>query len=127
MMIDARVSRRGLADNWSKCRTNGFNQSPPAPSGEPVIEGAADEDNAKLTPFDFVRAGILLPKAVSKPVGGVRESIRRIIDLSAALSVALDIAPEPFASYVHRMNHVVEPGGFELMVSNSSTDDELQW
>ena len=24
------------------------------------------------------------------------------------------------------MNHVVEPGGFELMVSNSSPDDELQ-
>jgi hypothetical protein len=41
-------------------------------------------------------------------------------------SVALDITPEPFASYENRMNHVVEPGGFELMVSSASPDDDLR-
>ena len=40
--------------------------------------------------------------------------------------VALDIMSESFASYDNRMNYVVETGGFELVVSNSSPDDELQ-
>jgi hypothetical protein len=40
-------------------------------------------------------------------------------------SVALDIASEPFAFYGIHMICVVEPGGFEIMVGNSSCNSDL--
>jgi beta-glucosidase len=45
---------------------------------------------------------------------------------SLTASVTLDITPEPLAFYDTRMKYVVEPGGFEIMVGNSSPDDDLQ-
>ena len=72
--------------------------------------------------ISFVRAGIISLKTGKHPGCTAPESIRRIIDSS----LALDITSEPYASYNNRMNHVVEPGGFDRMVSNSSPDVELR-
>ena len=41
-------------------------------------------------------------------------------------TVAFDITPEQLAFYDIDMNYVVEPGDFELMVGNSSRDEDLQ-
>jgi beta-glucosidase len=41
-------------------------------------------------------------------------------------TVALDITPDSLAFYDIHMKCVVEPGGFEIMVGNSSRDVDLQ-
>jgi beta-glucosidase len=42
-----------------------------------------------------------------------------------ARTVALDITPESLAFYDIRMKYTVEPGDFEIMVGNSSRDEDL--
>jgi beta-glucosidase len=41
-------------------------------------------------------------------------------------TVALDITPEHLSFYNIDMKHGVEPGEFEIMIGNSSRDQDLQ-
>jgi beta-glucosidase len=41
-------------------------------------------------------------------------------------TITIDILPEHLAFYDINMNYVVEPGEFDIMVGNSSRDEDLQ-
>jgi beta-glucosidase len=64
--------------------------------------------------------------SVTRPVKELKGFQRLNLQPGEAKTVALDITPEHLAFYDIDMNYVVEPGEFEIMVGNSSRDQDLQ-
>jgi beta-glucosidase len=67
-----------------------------------------------------------LVSSVTRPVKELRGFQKIELQPGESKTVALDITPESLAFYDLRMNYVVEPGEFEIMVGNSSRDCDLQ-
>jgi beta-glucosidase len=63
--------------------------------------------------------------SVTRPVKELKGFQRMTLQPGETKTVALDIAPEHLAFYDLDMNYVVEPGEFEIMVGNSSRDQDL--
>jgi beta-xylosidase len=64
--------------------------------------------------------------SVTRPVKELKGFQKISLRPNESRTVALDITPELLAFYDIRMKSVVEPGDFEIMVGNSSCDDDLQ-
>lgn len=64
--------------------------------------------------------------SVTRPVKELKGFQRLTLAPGETKTVALDITPERLAFYDIDMNYVVEPGEFEIMVGNSSRDQDLQ-
>jgi beta-glucosidase len=64
--------------------------------------------------------------AVTRPVKELKGFQRVSLAPGETRTVTLDILPEHLAFYNIDMNYVVEPGEFEIMVGNSSRDEDLQ-
>ena len=63
---------------------------------------------------------------VTRPVKELKGFQRLTLAPGETKTVALDITPESLAFYDIDMNYVVEPGEFDVMVGNSSRDQDLQ-
>jgi beta-glucosidase len=64
--------------------------------------------------------------SVTRPVKELKGFRRITLQPGETRTVALDITPESLAFYDINMNYVVEPGEFEIMVGNSSRDQDQQ-
>jgi beta-glucosidase len=64
--------------------------------------------------------------SVTRPVKELKGFQRITLAPGATKTVALEITPEHLAFYDIDMKYVVEPGEFEIMVGNSSRDQDLQ-
>jgi beta-glucosidase len=64
--------------------------------------------------------------SVTRPVKELKGFMRITLQPGQTQTVALDITPEHLAFYDINMNYIVEPGTFEIMVGNSSQDQDLQ-
>jgi beta-glucosidase len=64
--------------------------------------------------------------SVTRPVRELKGFQRITLAPGETKRVALEITPEHLAFYNIDMKHVVEPGVFEVMVGNSSRDQDLQ-
>ena len=64
--------------------------------------------------------------SVTRPVKELKGFQRITLTPGETRTVTLDIMPEHLAFYDIAMNYVVEPGEFEIMVGNSSRDEDLQ-
>ncbi len=64
--------------------------------------------------------------SVTRPVKELKGFERVTLGPGQTSTVALAITPEHLAFYDVRMQRVVEPGDFEIMVGNSSRDSDLQ-
>ena len=64
--------------------------------------------------------------SVTRPVKELKGFQRITLSPGETKTVALDITPEHLAFYDIDMKYVVEPGEFEIMVGNSSRDQDLQ-
>ncbi|MCI0698027.1 glycoside hydrolase family 3 C-terminal domain-containing protein [candidate division KSB1 bacterium] len=64
--------------------------------------------------------------SVTRPVKELKGFQRLTLQPGETKTVALDIAPEHLAFYDINMNYLVEPGEFEIMMGNSSRDQDLQ-
>jgi beta-glucosidase len=64
--------------------------------------------------------------SVTRPIKELKGFQRISLQPSKTKTVALEITPEHLAFYDIDMNYVVEPGEFEIMVGNSSRDQDLQ-
>ena len=64
--------------------------------------------------------------SVTRPVKELKGFQRLTLAPEETKTVALEIAPEHLAFYDIDMNYVVEPGEFEIMIGNSSRDEDLQ-
>jgi beta-glucosidase len=71
----------------------------------------------------YIRDGV---SSVTRPIKELKGFQRISLQPSETKTVALDITPEHLAFYDIDMNYVVEPGEFEIMVGNSSRDQDLQ-
>ena len=67
-----------------------------------------------------------LVSSVTRPVKELKGFKKISLPPKETQTVRLDITPESLAFYDVNMNYVVEPGDFEIMVGNSSRDDDLQ-
>jgi beta-glucosidase len=67
-----------------------------------------------------------LVSSVTRPIKELKGFQRITLQPGETKTVALDITPESLAFYDINMNYVVEPGDFEVMVGNSSSDSDLQ-
>ena len=67
-----------------------------------------------------------LISSVTRPVKELKGFQRVELKPGETQTVALDITPESLAFYDIKMNYVVEPGEFEIMVGNSSRVADLQ-
>ncbi len=67
-----------------------------------------------------------LVSTATRPIKELRGFERVHLRSGETKTVALDITPESLAFYDVRMNYVVEPGDFAIMVGNSSRDCDLQ-
>ncbi|HXC35784.1 MAG TPA: glycoside hydrolase family 3 N-terminal domain-containing protein [Candidatus Acidoferrales bacterium] len=67
-----------------------------------------------------------LISSVTRPVKELKSFQKIQLQPGETRTVALEITPESLAFYDIRMNYVVEPGEFEIMVGNSSRDWDLQ-
>jgi beta-glucosidase len=67
-----------------------------------------------------------LVSSVTRPVKELKGFRRVSLQPGESRTVALDITPDALAFYDINMQHVVEPGEFEIMVGNSSRDKDLQ-
>jgi len=67
-----------------------------------------------------------LISSVTRPVKELKAFQKVWLEPGETKTVALDITPESMAFYDVRMKYVVEPGDFEIMVGNSSRDEDLQ-
>jgi len=63
--------------------------------------------------------------SVTRPVKELKGFERIRVEPGATKTVALTISPELLAFTNIDMEHVVEPGDFEIMVGNSSRDEDL--
>jgi beta-glucosidase len=66
-----------------------------------------------------------LVSSVTRPVKELKGFRKVRLKPGETETVALDITPESFAFYNVQMKYVVEPGDFEIMVGNSSRDEDL--
>lgn len=64
--------------------------------------------------------------SVTRPVKELKGFQKISLRPNESRTVALDITPESLAFYDLHMKYVVEPGDFEIMVGNSSSDADLQ-
>ena len=64
--------------------------------------------------------------SVTRPVKELKGFQRITLSPGETKTVALEITPEHLAFYNIDMKYVVEPGEFEIMVGNSSRDQDLQ-
>jgi beta-glucosidase len=64
--------------------------------------------------------------SVTRPVKELKGFQRITLAPGETRTVALEITPEHLAFYNIDMKYVVEPGAFEIMVGNSSRDQDLQ-
>jgi beta-glucosidase len=64
--------------------------------------------------------------SVTRPIKELKGFQRVTLAPNETKTIALDIAPEHLAFYDIDMNYVVESGEFEIMVGNSSRDQDLQ-
>jgi beta-glucosidase len=64
--------------------------------------------------------------SVTRPVKELKGFKKISLQPGETETVVLDITPESLAFYDLKMNYVVEPGEFEIMVGNSSRDADLQ-
>jgi beta-glucosidase len=64
--------------------------------------------------------------SVTRPVKELKGFQRITLAPGETKTVALEITPEHLAFYDIDMKYVVEPGEFEIMVGNSSRDQDLQ-
>jgi beta-glucosidase len=64
--------------------------------------------------------------SVTRPVKELKGFQRITVEPGQTKTVSLDITPEHLAFYSIDMKYVVEPGDFEIMVGNSSRDQDLQ-
>jgi beta-glucosidase len=64
--------------------------------------------------------------SVTRPVKELKGFQRLTLAPNETKIIALDITPEHLAFYDIDMNYVVEPGEFEIMIGNSSRDEDLQ-
>ena len=64
--------------------------------------------------------------SVTRPVKELKGFQKISLRPGETRTVALDITPDSLAFYDIHMKYVVEPGEFEIMVGNSSRDNDLQ-
>jgi beta-glucosidase len=64
--------------------------------------------------------------SVTRPVKELKGFQRIELEPGETKTVALDITAESLSFYDIRMKQVVEPGEFEIMIGNSSRDEDLQ-
>jgi beta-glucosidase len=64
--------------------------------------------------------------SVTRPIKELKGFQRITLEPGQKKTVSLDITPEHLAFYNIDMKYVVEPGEFEIMVGNSSRDQDLQ-
>jgi beta-glucosidase len=64
--------------------------------------------------------------SVTRPVKELKGFRKVHLQPGASTTVTFDITPDHLAFYDVDMNYVVEPGEFEIMVGNSSRDEDLQ-
>ena len=64
--------------------------------------------------------------SVTRPVKELKGFGRVTLEAGQTATVTFEIAPEHLAFYNIDMKYVVEPGEFEIMVGNSSRDQDLQ-
>ena len=64
--------------------------------------------------------------SVTRPVKELKGFKKLSLRPGETQTVALDITPESLAFYDLKMKYVVEPGEFEIMIGNSSRDEDLQ-
>ena len=64
--------------------------------------------------------------SVTRPVKELKGFQRITLAPGETKTIALEITPEHLAFYNIDMKYVVEPGEFEIMVGNSSRDQDLQ-
>ncbi len=64
--------------------------------------------------------------SVTRPVKELKGFGRITLEAGQTATVTFDITPEHLAFWNIDMKFVVEPGEFEIMVGNSSRDQDLQ-
>ena len=64
--------------------------------------------------------------SVTRPVKELKGFGRITLEAGQTATVTFEITPEHLAFYDIDMKYVVEPGEFEIMVGNSSRDQDLQ-
>jgi beta-glucosidase len=64
--------------------------------------------------------------SVTRPVKELKGFQKVWLQPGETKTVALEITPESLAFYDINMKYVVEAGDFEIMVGNSSRDEDLQ-
>ncbi len=64
--------------------------------------------------------------SVTRPVKELKGFQRITLEPGQTKTVSLEIAPEHLAFYDIHMKYVVEPGEFDIMIGNSSRDQDLQ-
>jgi beta-glucosidase len=64
--------------------------------------------------------------SVTRPVRELKGFKKVSLNPGETQTVALEITPESLAFYDVKMNYVVEPGEFEILIGNSSRDSDLQ-
>ena len=64
--------------------------------------------------------------SVTRPVKELKAFQKVSLKPGESKTVTLEITPESLAFYDINMDYVVEPGDFEIMVGNSSRDEDLQ-
>jgi len=63
---------------------------------------------------------------VTRPIKELKGFKKISLEPGQTQTVALDITPELLAFYDVNMKYVVEPGDFDILVGNSSRDEDLQ-
>jgi len=64
--------------------------------------------------------------SVTRPVKELKGFQKISLKPGESKTVTLEITPDSLAFYDINMDYVVEPGEFEIMVGNSSRDEDLQ-
>jgi len=67
-----------------------------------------------------------LVSSVTRPIKELKGFKKVSLRPGETKTIALDITPELLAFYDVNMNYVIEPGGFAILVGNSSRDADLQ-
>jgi beta-glucosidase len=67
-----------------------------------------------------------LVSSVTRPVKELKDFRRVTLEPGAETTVEMDVTPDKLAFYNIDMKFVVEPGEFEVMVGNSSRDEDLK-
>jgi beta-glucosidase len=67
-----------------------------------------------------------LVSSVTRPIKELKGFKKLFLKPKETQTVTLDITPDSLAFYDVNMKYVVEPGDFELMIGNSSRDQDLQ-